>query len=74
MSDSLLGMELTEIREDPPVSALPAALRQELGGPRRAGLPEIAQRNVLMPEDERDTICISSQVGCPVDCKFCMTR
>ena len=28
---------------------------------------------VLMPEEGRDTICISSQVGCPVDCKFCMT-
>jgi 23S rRNA (adenine2503-C2)-methyltransferase len=28
---------------------------------------------VLMPEDERHTICISSQVGCPVDCKFCLT-
>jgi 23S rRNA (adenine2503-C2)-methyltransferase len=26
-----------------------------------------------MPEPERDTICISTQVGCPVDCKFCMT-
>ena len=26
-----------------------------------------------MPEGDRDTICISSQVGCPVDCKFCMT-
>ena len=76
------------------VSTLPAALRQELGGPQRVGLPEIAQRyesvdgtrryllrledgrtveTVLMPEGERDTICISSQVGCPVDCKFCMT-
>jgi len=28
---------------------------------------------VLMPEGERDTVCISSQVGCAVDCKFCMT-
>jgi 23S rRNA (adenine2503-C2)-methyltransferase len=28
---------------------------------------------VWMPEGERSTICISSQVGCPVDCKFCMT-
>src|SRR5262249_48681890 len=28
---------------------------------------------VLMPEPGRDTICISTQVGCPVDCKFCMT-
>jgi 23S rRNA (adenine2503-C2)-methyltransferase len=28
---------------------------------------------VLMPEVERKTICISSQVGCPVDCRFCLT-
>jgi 23S rRNA (adenine2503-C2)-methyltransferase len=28
---------------------------------------------VLMPEEGRDTICISSQLGCPVDCKFCLT-
>jgi 23S rRNA (adenine2503-C2)-methyltransferase len=35
---------------------------------------------VLMPEDgsitaagPRDTICISTQVGCPVDCQFCLT-
>ncbi|HLJ16413.1 MAG TPA: 23S rRNA (adenine(2503)-C(2))-methyltransferase RlmN [Bryobacteraceae bacterium] len=28
---------------------------------------------VLMPEGERSTICISSQVGCPVDCRFCLT-
>lgn len=28
---------------------------------------------VLMPEEERDTICISSQVGCPVNCQFCLT-
>jgi 23S rRNA (adenine2503-C2)-methyltransferase len=28
---------------------------------------------VLMPEDGRDTVCISSQVGCPVNCRFCLT-
>ncbi|HTC34504.1 MAG TPA: 23S rRNA (adenine(2503)-C(2))-methyltransferase RlmN [Bryobacteraceae bacterium] len=32
---------------------------------------------VLMPEEahdrNRDTICISSQVGCPVNCQFCLT-
>jgi 23S rRNA (adenine2503-C2)-methyltransferase len=28
---------------------------------------------VLMPEQDRSTVCISTQVGCPVDCKFCMT-
>jgi 23S rRNA (adenine2503-C2)-methyltransferase len=119
MSESLLGMELPEIREAlgpghpqfrakqiytalyrqkvadlVQVTTLPAALRTELAGPQRVGLPEIARvydstdgtrryllrledgrtvETVLMPEDERSTICISSQVGCPVDCKFCMT-
>ncbi len=28
---------------------------------------------VWMPEEERSTVCISSQIGCPVDCKFCLT-
>lgn len=28
---------------------------------------------VLMPEGERNTLCISSQVGCPVACRFCLT-
>ena len=28
---------------------------------------------VLMPEGERNTLCISSQVGCPVNCRFCLT-
>lgn len=28
---------------------------------------------VLMPEGDRDTICISTQVGCPVGCRFCLT-
>jgi len=29
--------------------------------------------SVFMPEERRDTICISSQVGCPLACTFCMT-
>jgi len=28
---------------------------------------------VFMPEEARDTLCISTQVGCPVDCRFCLT-
>jgi 23S rRNA (adenine2503-C2)-methyltransferase len=28
---------------------------------------------VLMPEESRDTLCISTQVGCPVNCRFCLT-
>ncbi len=29
--------------------------------------------SVLIPEETRLTLCISSQVGCPLDCDFCVT-
>ena len=29
--------------------------------------------SVLIPEGDRSTLCISTQVGCPLDCKFCAT-
>jgi 23S rRNA (adenine2503-C2)-methyltransferase len=28
---------------------------------------------VFMPEEHRQTICVSAQVGCAVDCRFCLT-
>jgi 23S rRNA (adenine2503-C2)-methyltransferase len=28
---------------------------------------------VFIPEDRRDTICFSSQSGCPLQCSFCLT-
>jgi 23S rRNA (adenine2503-C2)-methyltransferase len=28
---------------------------------------------VFIPEKERGTLCVSSQVGCPLDCSFCST-
>jgi len=28
---------------------------------------------VIIPEEERVTLCVSTQVGCPLDCKFCAT-
>ena len=28
---------------------------------------------VTIPEDDRLTVCVSSQVGCKLDCSFCMT-
>jgi 23S rRNA (adenine2503-C2)-methyltransferase len=28
---------------------------------------------VFIPEKDRGTLCISSQVGCPLECKFCST-
>ncbi len=32
-----------------------------------------AIETVLIPDDKRNTLCISTQVGCPLDCKFCAT-
>jgi 23S rRNA (adenine2503-C2)-methyltransferase len=29
--------------------------------------------SVIIPEAKRTTLCISTQVGCPLDCKFCAT-
>ena len=29
--------------------------------------------SVLIPDEDRNTLCISTQVGCPLDCKFCAT-
>ncbi len=29
--------------------------------------------SVLIPEEDRNTLCISSQVGCAMGCKFCLT-
>src|SRR3979409_2689103 len=28
---------------------------------------------VFIPEERRDTICFSSQSGCPLQCTFCLT-
>lgn len=38
------------------------------------GLPDGNKiESVLMFEDKRATLCISTQVGCAIDCKFCAT-
>lgn len=29
--------------------------------------------SVIIPEEKRTTLCMSTQVGCPLDCKFCAT-
>jgi 23S rRNA (adenine2503-C2)-methyltransferase len=54
----------------------PSAQYKSTDGTRRYLLELEDHRTVetvLMPEDTRDTICISSQVGCPVNCQFCLT-
>jgi 23S rRNA (adenine2503-C2)-methyltransferase len=43
----------------------------------RKWLLDVGSRNavetVYIPEDDRGTLCVSSQVGCALDCKFCST-
>lgn len=34
---------------------------------------ENSVETVFIPEPDRGTLCISSQVGCPLDCSFCST-
>jgi 23S rRNA (adenine2503-C2)-methyltransferase len=36
-------------------------------------LPAATIETVFMPEENRQTICISTQAGCAVDCHFCLT-
>lgn len=35
--------------------------------------PGVSVEAVFMPEQGRQTICISTQAGCAVDCRFCLT-
>lgn len=34
---------------------------------------DLAVETVLIPEERRRTLCLSSQVGCTLDCGFCLT-
>jgi 23S rRNA (adenine2503-C2)-methyltransferase len=38
------------------------------GDPKSNGI-----ETVFIPEDDRGTLCVSSQVGCALDCRFCST-
>jgi 23S rRNA (adenine2503-C2)-methyltransferase len=51
------------------VLALPSA---EPGGGAKPAKPATVE-TVFMPEENRQTICISTQAGCAVDCHFCLT-
>ena len=41
------------------------------GGPRKP--KDATVETVFMPSENRQTICISTQAGCAVDCRFCLT-
>ena len=48
-----------------------AAERQSTAGPQGCASGSI--ESVIIPDNERKTICVSSQVGCKMACTFCMT-
>ena len=69
-----LRTRLTECAE----ISLPAVLGDQLSadGTRKwlLGMDEFNSiETVFIPEDERGTLCISSQVGCAMNCSFCAT-
>jgi 23S rRNA (adenine2503-C2)-methyltransferase len=58
------------------VLALEAAPKDSAANDSEANdrlLPPATIETVFMPEENRQTICISTQAGCAVDCHFCLT-
>ena len=41
--------------------------------PMGEGFEESAVESVMIPDEDRYTLCVSSQAGCKMGCKFCMT-
>ncbi|MGN0201882.1 MAG: 23S rRNA (adenine(2503)-C(2))-methyltransferase RlmN [Candidatus Cryptobacteroides sp.] len=55
---------------------LPSACRESSDGTRKYLFPVgdgNAVEAVMIPDDDRRTLCVSSQAGCRMGCKFCMT-
>ena len=53
----------------------PLGLAQSSDGTKKYLFPasEFAVEAVMIPDDDRKTLCVSSQAGCKMGCKFCMT-
>jgi 23S rRNA (adenine2503-C2)-methyltransferase len=51
----------------------PDAARARHGVPLQTSERPASIETVFMPEENRQTICISTQAGCAVDCHFCLT-
>ncbi len=61
---------------DEPVGLTVVAEQLSADGTRKLGLETADQRlieTVLIPDGDKTTQCISSQVGCALDCQFCAT-
>ncbi|MFC4274739.1 23S rRNA (adenine(2503)-C(2))-methyltransferase RlmN [Achromobacter aloeverae] len=59
------------------IEAPPVMTQQRSSDGTRKWLFDVGQGNaietVFIPEDDRGTLCISSQAGCTVNCRFCST-
>ena len=73
-----LGKSLREWLESNTVLHLPEMLNEEVSADgTRKWLLRVDEKNaietVYIPEDDRATLCVSSQAGCVLDCTFCAT-
>jgi 23S rRNA (adenine2503-C2)-methyltransferase len=66
-----------KLRERAVVAALPVASEQASADGTIKWLFDVGGGNavetVFIPEDDRGTLCVSSQAGCAVGCRFCST-
>lgn len=63
--------EVYEVGAEPPVEAM-RSVDGTVKYLYRAGEGHFVEA-VFIPDEERATLCVSSQVGCKMNCKFCMT-
>ena len=73
-----LSRELRErLRDEHRTRALETlSLQRSVDGTRKAALRAAdgaILESVLIPDEDRTTLCISTQVGCPLACSFCAT-
>jgi len=65
------------LREQATVAALPVVTESRSADGTVKWLFDVGQGNaveaVFIPEAQRNTLCVSSQAGCAVNCKFCST-
>ena len=65
------------LREHAHIAALPVLSEQRSADGTVKWLFDVGQGNaveaVFIPEAQRNTLCVSSQAGCAVNCKFCST-
>jgi 23S rRNA (adenine2503-C2)-methyltransferase len=67
----------THLADKVEVTSLPVIADQIASDGTRKWLLDVGDQNavemVYIPEDDRGTLCVSSQAGCAVNCRFCST-